>query len=257
MNELEEHVAVMLGGAGDIGSAAALEMAQHGAHVVLLDINSDSIDQAVERIESRGGHVTGEVVDALDFDAAADVLNAISERLGRIDFLSYLVGWIALRPSLEVPIDEFRRTLDVNLSAQFVWAQAVARIMARQDRGGSIALISSILSFGGIPRRAAYTASRGGINQLVRTLAVEWAPLGIRVNAIAPGWVETQALQQLGLPLDKYRRRTPMQRLTTPDDVAGAFRFLASHSSRWITGIILTVDGGVTAYLGPGDPATA
>ena len=160
MNELEEHVAVMLGGAGDIGSAAALEMAQHGAHVVLLDINSDSIDQAVERIESRGGHVTGEVVDALDFDAAADVLNAISERLGRIDFLSYLVGWIALRPSLEVPIDEFRRTLDVNLSAQFVWAQAVARIMPVKTAAvllpSSVQFSASEASLGGPPiQRAA------------------------------------------------------------------------------------------------------
>ncbi len=257
MRELEDRVAVLIGGGGDIGSAAALELAEHGARLVLLDIDADSLDRAVSTIESQGGRAAGEVVDALDLSSPAQHIDAIVNHHGRIDFLTYLVGWIRLRPSMEVPIDEFRHTLDVNLTAQFAWAQAVARIMANQPQGGSISLISSILGFGGIPRRAAYTASRGGINQLVRTLAVEWAPLGIRVNAIAPSWVETQALQQLGLPLDDYRRRTPMQRLATPDDVAGVFRFLASDASRWITGQILTVDGGVTAYLGPGDPATA
>lgn len=257
MRELEGRVAVFVGGGGNIGRAASLELARHGAHVVALDLDIDKAQETAELIRADGGSAQSGRVDAMDFDSIEGVLGEIVAQRERVDFFSYLVGWVRLRPSLEVPPDEFRRHLEVNLDGQFAWAQGVGRIMARQESGGSIALIGSVLGFGGIPRRAGYTASRGAIIQLVRTLAVEWAPLGIRVNAIAPGWIETEPLRQLGIPLDDYRQRTPMQRLGRPEDVAGPFRFLASDASGWVTGVTIPVDGGASAYLGPADPTTA
>ena len=117
-------------------------------------------------------------------------------------------------------------------------------------------MIASVLAFGGMPRRASYAASRGGVVQLVRTLATEWGEYQIRVNAVAPGWVDTETVRNLGTDLDRFARRAPMRRLGTPEDIVGPINFLLSTDSSWVTGVSLPVDGGVLAYVGPGDPGS-
>ncbi len=255
--ELAGKVSVILGGGGEIGRSVCLELAAYGSHVVVLDLRLEKAQSVRDAILKAGGSASSEAVDVLDFTSSKRVLENVRIEHGQIDFLTFLVGWVRVEPSLDVTPETFDRTVRTNLTAQFVWAQAAATLMLDQTDGGSIVLIGSVLGYGGIPRRAAYTASRGGVIQLVRTLAVEWAPLKIRVNSVAPGWVETQPLLDLGLPLEDYRDRTPMGRLATPDDVSGPFRFFASDASKWVTGVSLPVDGGASAYIGPSKPGTA
>jgi NAD(P)-dependent dehydrogenase (short-subunit alcohol dehydrogenase family) len=249
-------VAALLGGAGDIGSEVGRAFAAEGASVAVLDLDEQRAVARAAGLQGSGATAIGMAADALDFDSAGAVLGGVRHELGRLDVFMYMVGWAALRPALEVPSAEFVRTLDVNLSGQFAWACAAAELMAAQG-GGAIVLMGSILGFGGTPRRVAYNSSRGGCIQLTRALAVEWAPRGIRVNAVAPGWVETQALVAAGIPLEPLARRSPSGRLGTPADIAGPALFLASDLSRWVAGVTLPVDGGTTAYVGPGDPPDA
>lgn len=245
---LEGRSALLVGGAGGIGIAITRRFVAEGARVAIVD-----------RIApSRGAIDDGDAVsyvqgDASEFDSVDQLVGDACDLVGSIDVFVYLVGWIALRRALEVTLEEFHRTLDVNLTAQFVWAQAVAKRMLQQD-GGSIIIMASILGFGGTPGRVAYNASRGGCIQLVRTLAIEWAPKGIRVNGLAPGWVDTSALRATGLDTAPLARRSPFGRIGQPEDIAGPALFLASDDSRWISGVTLPVDGGVTAFVGAGDP---
>lgn len=253
---LNGKVAVLLGGAGDIGSAVARTFAGNGATVAVLDQNEARGAALVEDIGSSGTAARALSADALDYGAVDGVLDEITHEFGQIDVFMYLVGWAHLRPALHVDAAEFAKTLDINVTAQFVWARAAAERMVAQG-GGSIILMGSILGYGGTPRRAAYNTSRGGAIQLTRALAVEWAPQGVRVNAVAPGWVDTQALRSAGIDLAPLARRSPSGRLGMPEDIAGPALFLASSMSAWVTGVTLPVDGGTTAYLGPGDPPDA
>jgi len=254
--QLKDRVAVVVGGAGAIGTSVCRTFAREGATVVVIDVDGAKARALADSIRAEGGHAEAMERDALVETGVDELFADIVSRHGRLDILSWLVGWIALRPAIEVPIDEFRRTLDINMSLQFLWAQAAAKIMLPQKRG-SIILIGSILGFGGTPRRVAYNASRGAVIQLTRALGVEWAPHGVRVNSVAPGWVLTEAFTKLGFPLDEYRNRVPMKRLGHPDDIAGPVLFLASDASSWVTGVTIPVDGGITSYVGPGDPAEA
>jgi NAD(P)-dependent dehydrogenase (short-subunit alcohol dehydrogenase family) len=254
--QLQDRVAVVVGGAGAIGTSVCRTFAREGARVVVIDVDGAKAQALADTILAEGGYAEAIERDALLETGVDELLASIVSRHGRLDIFSWLVGWIVLRPAVEVPIEEFRRTLDINMSLQFLWAQAAARIMLPRKQG-SIILIGSILGFGGTPRRVAYNASRGAVIQLTRALAVEWAADGVRVNSVAPGWVLTEAFKKLGFPIDEYRKRVPMKRLGQPDDVAGPILFLASDASSWVTGVTIPVDGGITAYVGPGDPAEA
>ena len=247
---------LVVGGAGGIGAVTCEALANQGATPVILDQRSEHAAAVAAAIRDKGlkaAHIEG---DALDLGATDRLVEQVVATFGRLDALVYLVpGWLKLRPAIEMPVAEFARTLETTLTAQFAWAQSAAKAM--QGSGGSIVLIGSVLGYGGTPRRAPYNASRGGLMQLVRALAVEWARLGIRVNAVAPGWVRTPPLEAMGLPLGRYARRAPMGRLGEPEDVSGAIVYLASPLSGWTTGVTIPVDGGTSAYMGPGDPPDA
>jgi NAD(P)-dependent dehydrogenase (short-subunit alcohol dehydrogenase family) len=257
MNSAVGAPVVIPGGAGGIGSAVTLELARRGLTVIVVDNDRPRVDAVIDAVTAEGGNARGIVADLLAFDSVEEVLGeALSASSAEpLAGLCYLAGLTRLRSAFELSPAEFSETLTHNLTAQLVWSQAAARRM--QSSGGSIVLIASVLAFGGMPRRASYASSRGGVVQLVRTLATEWAEYQIRVNAVAPGWVETETVRNLGLDLDRFARRAPMKRLGTPEDIAGPINFLLSEDSRWVTGVTLPVDGGVLAYVGPGDPGTA
>jgi NAD(P)-dependent dehydrogenase (short-subunit alcohol dehydrogenase family) len=171
--------------------------------------------------------------------------------LGRLDILVNNAGVVGPGPSEELSEAEWDRVVNVDLKAVFLCSQAAARTMLSQGRG-KIVSIASIAGWAGFPRRASYSASKAGVISLTQTLACEWAKRGVRVNAVGPGYTETEIIKQgaaLGvLTVADIERRTPMGRLATPDEIARAVVFLASDEASYITGQTLFVDGGWTAY---------
>jgi NAD(P)-dependent dehydrogenase (short-subunit alcohol dehydrogenase family) len=215
-------VALVTGAAGGIGSATVSALKQAGARV-------SGVDREVE------------VSDPSAITAAVD---AVVQRFGALHILVNAAG-VALRgPALEVTVEEWDRVLAVNLRGTFFACQAAARAMARAD-GGSIVNVASELAFVGVADRSAYIASKAGVAGLTRALAVEWAPLGIRVNAVAPGLTRTPMTADLSTEdVEAYRRLTPNQQVAEPAEIAAAIVFLASGASRHVVGQVLTVDGG-------------
>ena len=261
---LEGKVAVLVGGGGGIGVASAVAMARGGATVIVADIDEALAQAAAGRVQSTGAEGWGEQIDALDEKQVEGLISRVIERHGRLDVLQSLPSTTVLAPSIEIAIVDLERVLRTTVVGQFLPARVAARHMIELGHGGSIILMSSIGGLGGLPRRAAYTASAGAIVQLTRTLAVEWALYGIRVNAIAPAWTLTDALLKYKeqfpdqLDLDALAERIPMGRLGTPEEIGDVAAFLAADASRFITGVTLPVDGGVVAYVGPhGKPSEA
>jgi len=169
------------------------------------------------------------------------------ERLDRIAALVANAGTTTRYPALELPLDEWRRVIDLNLTSVFVVAQAAARRMVEAG-GGAIVMIASMLSVIGGVNTLAYAASKGGVAQLARSLSNELAPLGVRVNAVAPGYVETEMTSTLeDWKREEVNARIPLGRWAQPDDIAGAVAWLLSEDARYVTGALIPVDGGFLA----------
>jgi 2-deoxy-D-gluconate 3-dehydrogenase len=185
-----------------------------------------------------------------DMSSSADVARVIDEAVaqaGAVDILVNNAGMIRRAEALELTEDDWDSVLDVNLKSVFFLSQAAARWMLGRGRGGKIINIASLLSFQGGIRVASYTASKSGLGGITKILANEWAPKGINVNAIAPGYIatkNTRALQQDESRNREITARIPAGRWGRPDDIGGAAVFLASEAARYVHGIILPVDGG-------------
>jgi NAD(P)-dependent dehydrogenase (short-subunit alcohol dehydrogenase family) len=260
---LKDRVAVVTGGGGDIGTATCVVFAREGAIVVVTDNRSEMAERTAGLIRDGGGRAAAYGLDVLDEATVERAFDAVAERFGCPDILVNLAGDTVIKQSVDMSVEEFDRILRLNVTGQFITARGVARrMLARGQGGGAIINIGSILGYGGTPRRAGYTASRAAIINLTRTLAVEWALDGIRVNCVAPGWTMTRALrfamESGALNVDALVERTPMGRLPEVEDIANAALFLASDESAMITGHTIPIDGGVTAYIGiAGKPSNA
>jgi 3-oxoacyl-[acyl-carrier protein] reductase len=253
---LKDRIVLITGGGGDIGTACAVAMAREGAIVAVTDNRLDMAERTAERIVATGGKAKPYRLDVLDEAGMENVMACVGVDLGPVNILLNLAGDTVIKKTIDMTVAEFDHVLRVNVTGQFIAARAAARRMLERRQGGAVINIASILGYGGTPRRAGYSASRAAIINMTRTLAVEWALDGIRVNCIAPGWTMTAALRHAistgSLDVSALIERTPMGRLPEVNDIASVVVFLASDESSMVTGHTIPIDGGVTAYLGVG-----
>ncbi len=247
--ELAGRCVLVTGAGGGLGSALARGVAAAGAAVAVTDVDPARARAVADAVAAAGGRAWAAPLDVTDAAAVGRVVAAATERLGPIDGLLNVAGITRRGAAVDFPPAEWERILAVNLTGTFLCCQAVGRGMV--ERGaGAIVNIASIAGRIGLPGTIAYIASKGGVVMLTRGLAVEWAPHGVRVNAIAPSWFATD----LGNLIDRepaYRervlRRVPLGRMGRPEELVGAAVFLLSDAASMVTGHVLAVDGGVLA----------
>jgi NAD(P)-dependent dehydrogenase (short-subunit alcohol dehydrogenase family) len=242
---LENQIAVVTGGGSGIGRAVSLALAAAGARLVVLDTQEAAASQVANELGTSGQAIVADVRDAEAIERAfADV----AHRYGHIDVLFNNAGINRRHPSIELTLDDWNAVVAVNMTGMFVCARTAARHMTR---GGRIVNTASMLGLsGGWYPNIAYQAMKGAVVNMTRSWAIEWAPLQIRVNAVAPGLVRTPFITALtdqpGL-VAKFEQLTPLSRLAEVDDITGPVLFLASPASAMVTGHILPVDGGMLA----------
>jgi 2-dehydro-3-deoxy-D-gluconate 5-dehydrogenase len=242
--KLPERVALVTGASTGLGAAIAHALAEAGASVACHG-NTRSPSATCERIENAGGvayPITGDLSKA---ETAQDLITQTLDRFGRIDILINNAGTIRRAPAVDYSDEDWTTVIEVNLSSVFRLSKLAGRQM--MDSGGKIVNIASLLSFQGGITVPAYAASKGGVAQLTKALANEWAKHRINVNAIAPGYMRTTntaALQADETRNRQIRERIPAGRWGEPEDVAGAAVFLSSRASDYVNGHVLVVDGG-------------
>jgi len=241
-------VAVVTGAAGGLGLAIAERLAMDGAAIVLADVDRAGIDTAREKLVARGGRALAQPTDVSDPAEAAALIAHARENFGRLDILVSNAGIGGTHAFLDEPIEHWHRVLAVNLTGVFLCGQAAARVMVGQ-RGGRIVNIASISGARAGSGRTAYGTAKAGVIQLTKQMALELGPLGITVNAVAPGPVDTALTLRDHTPETRtaYHARIPLERYGTPQEIAAAVAFLASEEAAYVNGQTLFVDGGFTA----------
>jgi len=251
---LDGRVAFVSGGGGAIGSALAVALGSAGARVAVADIDQAHVEAAADRVRAAGAESMALAADITREAEAERVVAAIVERFGRLDIVINAVGGGAgkvLFDAQEYPRDAWDWIMEINLRSTLVATQAAVRAMVKAGQGGRVINISSVRAQLGINAGySAYVAAKGAVSSLTRQWATEWAKHGITVNAIAPTFVDTpQVAMLLGDPVFKSNlvSRVPLGRVGETSDLVGAVLFFASAASSFVTGQILTIDGGLTA----------
>jgi len=243
---LDGRVALVTGASAGLGAAMAIALAQAGADVAVHG-NSRSPGDTAARVDEAGVRSMSVSGDLGDRAVSGRLVGDVVARLGRLDILVNNAGLIRRAPAAEYSDDDWDRVLEVDLTSAFRLARAAGAEMIGAGRGGRIINIASILAFQGGITVPAYAAAKGGLAQLTKALANEWASKDINVNAIAPGYIETDVTTALRADAVRNRQildRIPAGRWGRPDDLAGAVVFLASAASRYVHGHVLAVDGG-------------
>jgi 2,4-dienoyl-CoA reductase [(3E)-enoyl-CoA-producing], peroxisomal len=257
---LDGQVALITGGGTGIGYGVAELLSELGAHVVLASRKRENLDAAVARLRDAGRNASAEALDVRDAEAVKAVVEKVAAAHGRLDILVNNAAGNFYVPSESMSPNAWRSVVEIDLFGTFFCSQAAGAVMRRQENGGRIVNISMTLHYRGWPQMAHATAAKAGVDALTRTLAVEWAPAKIRVNAIAPGPIPTDGVRKAftpppgsGVPdlgmveraMDEYAKKSiPLRRFGTPADIANMVAYLASPAGDWITGSILVVDGG-------------
>lgn len=235
-------VVAVAGGAGDIGLATALRFDARGDRVVLFDADRARLDTALARL---GGRALGWCVDVRDAGQVERALAECLELTGGLDVWVHAAGVMSLGGAIEVSEEEWRRTLEVDLTGAFVCARRVARVLRREPPGSMVFIASSAGEDPSSTVGAAYAVAKAGLLMLVRRLALELAPEGIRVNAVSPGVVETAMSRSIpGEARHALLARVPLKRVGRPEDVAAAVTYLCSDEASYVTGATLQVNGG-------------
>ena len=237
------------GGTSGIGLATARRFLEEGARVFLSGATEEEAEKALADLD---GSVDGAGADVADEQAVPELVDHATRFLGRIDVLINNAGIARKSPFLETGVADWDRTIAVNLRGMFLVAQAVARSMVADGRGGAIVNMASTNALGGEEDFADYNASKGGVLQLTRTMAVELGPKGVRVNCVCPGFIDTPLNRALASEeefVTYERERIPLHRRGRPEEVASAYLFLASDDASFVHGAALVVDGGQTAVM--------
>ncbi|MBX9788842.1 MAG: SDR family oxidoreductase [Pirellulales bacterium] len=244
---LKDQVAVVTGAGSGIGRAIAVRFAAEGARIVVAELNAESGEQTADLLRSAGHDPLVVATDVTDPEAVRRLFAAVDERGWPVDVLVNNAGTAeaGLMPTAEVPDDRWHAQLRVHLDGTFYCIREALRRMVPRQRGAIINL-GSVAGLGGLPGAIAYTAAKGGVIALTKGLSQEVAPQGIRVNCIAPGWINTPMLNHLP---EKWRpgmlKHTPLGRLGEPEDIAGVALFLASEDSAFVVGQIISPNGGM------------
>lgn len=260
-------LALITGGATGIGFGIAELLGGLGAHVVIASRKQEHLDEAAEQLREGKVKVTTATLDVREPERVKEVIEQIRRENGRIDLLVNNAAGNFYAPSESMSANAWKAVIEIDLNGTFFCSQAVFPVMKAQG-GGRIVSISMTLHYRGWPLMAHATAAKAGIDALTRTLALEWARHGIRVNAVAPGPIPTEGVRKAFTPpssggapdvfaveraLEDYARKSiPLKRWGTPGDIANAVAFLASPAADWITGAIFVVDGGEWLARGQG-----
>lgn len=248
MFDLTGKVAIVTGTSRGLGQYFGRALARAGADLVITSRNISSLDKFKEEIESMGRKALPVELDVRDYDSIQRMVEKAYEEYGKIDILVNNAGCNIRKPALDITWDDWNTVLDTNLRGAFFVAQAVARKMIPRLYGRiiNIGSVTSVFGYAGI---TPYCASRGGVKQMTMSLADEWGRYGITVNCLAPGWFKTEqnkVLYENKKWVEYICDRIPLKRPGQPDDLDGAIVFLASDESKYITGQIILVDGGIT-----------
>ena len=243
---LKDKVAIVTGAANGIGRAVAETFAREGARVVLADLKEEDVERAAAAIREKGGEAHGFACNVADRGQVERLMAETVKRCGRIDIVVNNAGITDDAQLVKMTEEQWDRVIAVNLKGVFLVGQAAARIMKEQG-SGVILNASSVVGLYGNFGQTNYAAAKWGINGMTKTWAKELGKYGIRVNAVAPGMIATAMTEKMpGRILEMMKQKAVLGRLGTPQEVANAYLFLASDEAGFITGAILSVDGGMT-----------
>jgi 2-deoxy-D-gluconate 3-dehydrogenase len=245
---LQDKAALVMGAGQGIGRACAIYLARCGARLALVDVEEDRVQRVAGEVRQLGRPAEPIVADVTVESQVEDAVQAAHKALGRIDSLVNIIGMASWAYLIDMDLQTWERDFSLNLRQHFFVSRAVARRMIEQGSGGTIAVVASVSGLFGAPRHGAYGAAKAGVMALVRTMAQEWEPHRIRVNAVAPGAVRTprvQAMRAAGEVGEADAAAAAREAL--PEDIAGAILFLSSELARRVNGQTLVVDGGTIA----------
>ena len=246
MKRLEGKVSLITGAAQGIGEATALKFAREGAIVVVCDVQQAGIDQVVAQCEAAGAQAVGYVMDVTNREQVESVVAQVKERFGRIDVLINNAGITQDARLQKMTLAQFDRVIDVNLRGVFHCAQTVADVMVAQG-SGSIVNASSVVGIYGNFGQTNYAATKFGVIGFTKTWSRELGAKGVRVNAVAPGFITTPMVKAMPENvLQSMEAKVPLKRLGSPEEIANVYAFLASDEASYINGAVISVDGGMT-----------
>jgi 3-oxoacyl-[acyl-carrier protein] reductase len=246
MQRLHNKVSIITGAAQGIGLATALKFAQEGAIVIVCDVKQAAIDDAVKQCEALGARAVGYVMDVTQRAMVDSVVKKVKDQFGRIDVLVNNAGITQDARLQKMTLEQFDRVIDVNLRGVFHCAQAVADTMTAQGNG-VILNASSVVGIYGNFGQTNYAASKFGVIGFTKTWSRELGPKGVRVNAVAPGFIATPLLSTIpGNVLKELEARVPLKRLGQPEEIANVYAFLASDEASYVNGAVIEVSGGMS-----------
>ena len=244
--DLKDQVALVTGAGRGLGRTIAESLAACGAKIACIDINTDALKDAIESIRAAGGEAEPWACDVTNSQRVDEVVNEVVKKFGKLDILVNNAGITRDGLLMRMKDDQWDAVININLKGTFLFSRAATRPIMKSQRG-RIINIASVSGLMGNPGQANYSASKAGVIGLTRTISREVASRGVTVNAVAPGFIATEMTAKLGdETLDLIRKEIPLGRLGAPQDVADAVLFLASPAADFITGHVLTVDGGLT-----------
>jgi NAD(P)-dependent dehydrogenase (short-subunit alcohol dehydrogenase family) len=247
--KLKDKIAIITGARRGMGKADALLFAREGAKVVVADISLEDCQAVVDEIKQAGGEGLAVKCDVSKKEEIDEMIKTVLDKWGRVDILVNNAGICQFKPFLEITEGDWDKTLNINLKGYFLCAQAAAKEMVKQKSGVIVNIASVAMGQVGVgfPTLAHYSASKGGVVAMTETMAAELGPYNIRVNAVAPGAIETPMIdpvKQNPKSIERILARTPLNRIGNPEEISSPVLFLASDDSSYVTGSTIVVDGG-------------